>query len=147
MKTLLLILVLLIIGGVVWIRFAPSDPVIWHTNPADPALTPGAGRFLACRGGDQPAVPGDAETLARLDTIAMETPRTIRLSGSPDEGRITWVTRSRVMGFPDFTTAGLTPDGDAICIHARLRFGRDDFGVNRARVTNWLTKLAQSEPD
>jgi hypothetical protein len=47
----------------------------------------------------------DRAALARLDEIALATPRTTRLAGSPDEGRITWITRSALWGFPDYTTA------------------------------------------
>jgi uncharacterized protein (DUF1499 family) len=84
-----------------------------------------------------------AEALSQLDAIAMATARTTRLSGSPDEGRITWITRSALWGFPDYTTAEAVPDatGSRLTVHARLRFGRSDLGVNAARLRDWLPRL------
>jgi uncharacterized protein (DUF1499 family) len=81
--------------------------------------------------------------LARLAAIAEATPRTRLLAGSVASGRITWITRSAVFGFPDYTTAGLAA-GPKLCLHARLRFGRDDFGVNEARLRRWIDALGQT---
>jgi hypothetical protein len=128
-----------------WVRLAPSDPATWHVSPSlfgwdhdgpwDQVvpLTGGAALRLA------PARGAPADLLARLDAIALATPRTIRLAGSPADGRITWVTRSLLWGFPDYTTAEARPDG--LYIHARLRFGRSDLGVNAARLQDWLGRL------
>ena len=73
-----------------------------------------------------------ATALARVDAAAMALPRTVRLAGSVDQGRITYRTRSKVIGFPDFTTVEYK-DGQ-LKMFARLRFGRSDFGVNAARL-------------
>lgn len=72
-------------------------------------------------------------------------PRTKRLVGTPSEGQVTYITRSKTIGFPDFTTVKAIPgpDGTRLAVFARLRFGREDFGVNRARVEGWLEALAQ----
>ena len=133
-------LVVLVAAVMVYIRVAPSAVEAWHVPPAatEPGDHAGPGSFTAVR-----AVTGDgAEALARIDEIAMATPRTTRLAGSVDEGMITYVTRSRIMGFPDYTTVHLT-GGDAprVAIHARLRFGQSDMGVNRARVEGWLDQM------
>ena len=84
-----------------------------------------------------PASPGD---MARLDRIIRATPRTTLLAGSPESGMVTYITRSRLWGFPDFTTVEARPG--AIVIHGRLRFGSSDMGVNRARVEGWVAALA-----
>jgi uncharacterized protein (DUF1499 family) len=55
------------------------------------------------------------------------------------EGRITYITRTKIIGFPDYTT--VQQDGDVLRIHGRLRFGRKDFGVNKARVDGWLAQM------
>ncbi|MFN4131327.1 MAG: DUF1499 domain-containing protein, partial [Paracoccaceae bacterium] len=81
--------------------------------------------------------PGDL--LVRLDRAAMATPRTMRLAGSAQAGRISWVTRSALWGFPDITTAEVREDG--LYVHARLRFGREDLGVNAKRLERWLAAL------
>ena len=138
------LLALLVIGFGAYVRLAPSDPARWHVSPtpaAQPDCTVQQGEGDARATCLLPAAPSEA--LARLDAIAMATPRTTRLAGSPEEGRITWITRSALWGFPDYTTAEATPDatGTRLTLHARLRFGRSDMGVNAARLRDWLPKL------
>ena len=137
-------LALLVLGFGLYVRLAPSDPARWHVSPApaaqaDCTVEQGEGDARAtCR---LPLAP--AEALARLDAVAMATPRTTRLAGSAEAGRITWITRSALWGFPDYTTAEAKADGTGslLTVHARLRFGRGDMGVNGARLRDWLPKL------
>ena len=129
MKLTAIILVAAIVALLVFIRMAPSDPDRWHAMPdnvSDRDLDSGAMRTLE----------GD---LAALDAIIRDTPRTQVLAGSVSEGMITYVTRSRVFGFPDYTT--VLQDGDMLQIHGRLRFGKSDLGVNAARIDGWLRQL------
>ncbi len=132
--TVLWVLLALVVVGMGFIRLAPSDPSQWHVVPAvtqDRDLPGGAMRILT-----------DAEgALALIDAIARATPRTTVLAGSVDEGMITYITRSRIMGFPDYTT--VRQEGDTLIVYARLRFGRSDLGVNRARIDGWLAELAR----
>ena len=79
----------------------------------------------------------EAAALARVDAAARALPRTRVLAGSVNEGRITYVTRSKVIGFPDYTTVEHS-DG-LLRMHARLRFGRSDLGVNAERLRHLLT--------
>ncbi|QFT63392.1 Protein of unknown function [Roseivivax halotolerans] len=132
LKYILILLILAAIGGAVFIRFAPSDPEVWHVDPqvsADQDLAQGVRR----------RIPGGEERMAELDRIILSTPRTELLAGSVEEGRITYITRSKWMGFPDYTT--IQQDGDVIELYARLRFGQSDMGVNKARVEGWLNEL------
>ena len=133
-------------GLLAYIRLAPSDPAQWHVSPVT-AATAGQGSCLdaitpqmngarvACLSPDTPMA-----LLAKLDAIALDTPRTTRLAGTPETGRITWITRTAIIGFPDYTTAEATqtPTGSRLDIYARQRFGASDFGVNTARLKNWL---------
>jgi len=115
-----------------YVRFAPSDPIAWHVAPsvtADADMKRGAKRLVAA----------GPDALARLDAIAQATPRTSVLAGSVAEGMITYVTRSKAIGFPDYTT--VQQDGDTLKIYARLRFGRSDLGVNKARIDGWIGAL------
>ena len=139
-RLLLIALALLVAGAAGYVRFAPSDPARWHVAPAG-AEGP-AGEIQAVNGGATLHLtpPDPAAVLARLDAIALATPRTLRLAGSVGEGRITWVSRSRLWGFPDYTTAQITPDG--LTLHARQRFGSNDWGVNAARLRDWLAQLS-----
>jgi uncharacterized protein (DUF1499 family) len=138
------LLVLIVVGFGLYVRLAPSDPARWHVAPApaatsDCSVEQGTGDARAtCTRPESPA-----QVLAKLDEIAMATPRTIRLAGSPEENRITWITRSRLWGFPDYITAEATPDGTGtrLTLHARLRFGSSDMGVNAARLRDWLSRL------
>jgi hypothetical protein len=132
MKLLAVLLVVLIAAGLAFIRLAPSDPARWHQMPE--SVTD---RDL--EGGAMRRVEGD---LAALDAIIRDTARTRVLAGSVDQGMITYVTRSRVFGFPDYTT--VRQSDDMLEIYGRLRFGKSDLGVNAARIERWLDRLAQA---
>lgn len=128
-----------IVSFAAYIRLAPMDAARWH-NQEIPDFSGEnkqlSGGFLA-----RYAVADDAAAeLARLDEIIRATPRTRMLAGSLDAGRLTYVTRSRIMGFPDYSTLAIGPDG-TLLIHGRLRFGKSDLGVNRARIIGWLAQL------
>ena len=134
-------LVLAIVGFWAYVRFAPSDPAQWNTDPTTAQSWPqdSWNEVVTLTGGAALRLPAADGLLARLDAVAMATPHTTRLAGSVAEGRITWVTRSALWGFPDYTTAQVGPDG--VYIYARLRFGQSDLGVNAARLRDWQSKL------
>lgn len=145
MKTVLILILLAVCGFALWVRHAPVDPARWHGDPGD-APAGRAGGFALRPGGDAepPVIAGSAQALlARLDAIARATPRTRLIAGSLQEGRLTYETRSRFWAFPDYTTVAAMPvEGGAMpLIDARLRFGKSDMGVNRARVADWLAQL------
>ena len=134
------------LGLLAYIRLAPSDPAVWHVSPVtavavgqgaclDNIVTQMNGARVACQSPDT----ADA-LLSRLDQTALASPRTTRLAGTPQSGRITWVTRTALIGYPDYTTAEATqtPTGTRLDIYARQRFGGSDFGVNTARLQAWL---------
>ncbi len=127
-----LALLIAVIGILAVIRLAPSEPIRWHQMPG--SIT---NRDFAS--GAMRRVEGD---LAAMDAIIRETPRTRVLAGSVEQGMVTYVTRSRVFGFPDYTT--VRQDGDMLEIYGRLRFGRSDLGVNAARIDGWLGSLAEA---
>ena len=129
-------LCLLVIGGLAWIRLAPSDPAHWH---ADPKVT--ADQDLA--NGVRRRIPATSDSFQDLHQLILETPRTDVLIGSPDEGKVTYVTRSLWFGFPDYTT--IKANGDVLELWARQRFGMEDLGVNKARVDGWLETLQAEE--
>lgn len=118
-------LVLLAVAFMLYVRFSPMDPSRWDQpieTTVDEDRAGGAVRVLA----------GDADTFARIDAAARALPRTQVLAGSLSAGRITYVMRSRVFGFPDLTTVQL--EAGQIRMFARLRFGTSDLGVNRDRL-------------
>mgnify|MGYP000740084452 CR=1 FL=1 len=131
-RMLILGVVGLVIARGAYIRLAPADPADWHVAPQ-------AETNQDLQGGVLRVVETGPEGLARLDAIARNAPRTSVLAGSVSEGRITYITRTKIIGFPDYTTA--QQDGNVLRIHGRLRFGRKDFGVNKARVDGWLAQM------
>ncbi len=132
MKMIFWILLVVVIGLMAYIRLAPSDAATWHILPQIDGDSDHAG-------GAKRVVQTGPDGLSRLHEVANSTPRTKVLAGSVDDGMVTYVTRTRVMGFPDYTTAH--QDGDDLKLHGRLRFGRSDFGVNRARIEAWIKAL------
>lgn len=146
MKFFGVVVLLALIAVLAAIRLAPNDPLTWHSDPLTATRTTPGGWLVRPSGGDAAApdyATAPAVLLAALDRIALATPRTNRLAGSLAEGRITYITRSRLMGYPDFTTVAVAtgPDGNQPVLFARQRFGDGDQGVNRARVEDWLARL------
>jgi len=135
MKLALLVLVAVLVFGL-WVRLAPSDPARWHVSSGDAGNRDFAGAIIR-------TVEATSGDLSRLDRIIRATPRTSVLAGTPEEGIITYITRSGVWGFPDYTT--IESRNGKLVIHARLRFGSSDMGVNRARVGGWLDALATAQ--
>lgn len=144
-KSTVLLILTIFVGLQVYIRLSVADPAEWHADlvahrPANlvpnpsPALTVlENGAFIDL------SAPDPAAVLAKFAAIALAAPRTQVFAGSVAEGHVTFVTRSLLWGFPDFTTAQITPGG--LTIWARQRFGRGDLGVNGARLKGWLAGL------
>lgn len=141
------------IAGAAYIRLAPSDPARWHVDPftVEKPAFPGYALVRPTDGGATSPVfrvPAD-RLMAEIDAIAMSEPRVTRLAGSVAEGHVTYVARSEVMGFPDYISVRVLPvdDGAAqLAALSRLRFGYDDFGVNRTRLEGWLAALTARLP-
>lgn len=134
---ILYILVIIIVAVAGYVRFAPTDTARWHVVPeaADAGDTLEAGGFLAAR---QITASADA-VLEAFEQEALATPRTTLIAGSAQQGLMTFQTRSRIWGFPDYTT--VTVANDLLIVYGRLRFGGSDMGVNQARILNWLAAL------
>ncbi len=146
LMTLAVLILIVAAGAMAFIRLAPTNPSAWHVplDPRPPAMTtPSTDKVTPLPNGAYVdlIVPADQTQalLAKLDGIALASPRTIRIAGSAETGRITWQTRSAFWGFPDYTTAESTPEG--VTLYARQRFGKGDWGVNAARLAAWISKL------
>ncbi len=126
--------ILVAFGALLFVRMAPTDVTRWHQPieaSADADFAGGAIRVLTA----------DRDAFVRVHDFATALPRTDVIAGSVAEGRITYRTRSKWIGFPDFTTVEYA-DG-TLKMHARLRFGQSDLGVNAARLEQ-LMGAAQS---
>lgn len=125
------------------IRLAPSDPERWHIDPLDPSLSAGAGQALVRADGNiQSPVFAMApdDLLTAFDMVADGSPRTRVIAGSVADGQVTYLTRSLIWGFPDYTSVrAIAAEGGAqIVAYGRLRFGQSDMGVNAKRLQGWL---------
>ena len=135
MRFTALLLIVLALAGLAWVRLAPSDPARWHVNPLT-ARDPGTPNFARIAPG-QIVTPEDPASLARrIDAALLAMPRVSRLAGDPEGGFVTYVARSRLLGFPDYITVrSLAADrGATSAVLSRARFGSSEFGVNAARL-------------
>ncbi len=146
--TIVLAIVTAVIAAfVLYVRLASNDPAVWDVDPLTVAKPTKSNHFLLRSDGGDTAgkvyetTPQDL--LAAFDAVALAAPRTTILAGSVSSGQITYVTRSALWGFPDFTTVKAVQDGHGarLVIFARSRFGESDLGVNRTRTQDWLSKL------
>jgi hypothetical protein len=143
MRFLLFIALGIAVALMVYVRFAPINSQDW--GRPDIATKPvgdyaGEKTFHAVRVVDGP------EVLTQLRAVALAQPRTSEIDGA---NWITFVTRTQVMGYPDFTSARVVDvDGQQLLqIYARSRFGKYDLGVNKARVLDWLSQLDLLTPE
>jgi len=127
-----LVVILGLVVFAAYARLAPSDAARWNALPAD--IAPGDGAGSATR-----VIPDAGNTMDKLDQIIRSTPRTVVLAGSVSDGMITYITRSTLFGFPDYTTMSRR-DGQVV-VYSRLRFGKSDMGVNAKRLDGWLAQL------
>ena len=130
-------------AGLAYVRYVPMDPEHWHADPEDGARTGNPNDHLMGPGGDRAPLIFDlppAEVMARLDVAAMVEPGVERLAGDVGAGHVTYVQRTRLMGYPDAISVKASPEGAGtrLSIWSRSRFGKSDFGVNRERVERWL---------
>lgn len=143
-RTTALITLVVVIGAQAVVRLAPADLAVWHVDPLTVTKPGKPNHWLMAPGGDAPAfavaLPPE-QTAAQIDALALATPRTKRLTGQG--AHVTYVTRSRLWGFPDYTSIAITPTatGSQITAFARARFGYSDMGVNRVRLEDWTVRL------
>ena len=121
-----------LLGVAIYARIAPSDLTRWHGVPDSAVAGDAMGQAVRI-------VPNGQDTFKRLDEIILATPRTQLLAGSIKEGRRTYITRTALFGFPDYTT--IERRGDALVVFGRLRFGASDLGVNAKRLDAWMSQL------
>ncbi|SMX22021.1 DUF1499 domain-containing protein [Boseongicola aestuarii] len=143
MQTTLIAIVVIVILGLGWIRFSPTDIDAFHVDPAI-ANDPGP-RGHKVIGLAAPHFQGDPDTvLEALIRVARSEPRVRRLDGSVDEGMITFVARSKWIGFRDYITFKAVSEGSqtklAAISRSRYEIG-SDWGVNRERLERWFAEI------
>lgn len=149
LKYILLGLMMVLLAGAAIVRVRPITPDPWHVVPSSVASKGESGRFTVTSGGDVEPVLVDGLPLpavaVKLQERIAATPRTVLLAGALEDGFATYVTRSKLWGFPDVTNIKLVEreDGTQVEMAARLVYGQADFGVNEARVRDWLSAVAK----
>lgn len=140
------------IAAAIFFRTASDDPAVWHVDPMTAERTGNPNDYIVAPMGvrsDAPdrtaeTRPGTAKDLLfQFDSIA--APSSKRLAGSVEEGWITYVQRTMLMGYPDYISVKAieTEGGAALVIYSRSRCGRSDFGVNKDRIDRWLAQIGQ----
>lgn len=142
MKIALYSVLIIFIAALAYVRLSPMVADRWNIDPFEVEPPKEGGvlqRFMSSL--------GTVATLEAYRAVALATPRTVVLAGSPSEARMSFVTRSALWGFPDVTTIGVreTVEGTEVAIFARLRFGKSDIGVNGKRVMAWHAMVENAQ--
>ena len=114
-------------------------------------LSAKANQYLVCPAdlcageahGESPTFSHSVEQLrTRWDAVIAAQPRMVTLA--EHDHQIDYVQRTAVVRFPDIITVRfipLTPAGSTLALYSRSVYGSSDFGVNRARLLQWLSAL------
>ncbi len=146
LKYTLLIIAFILIAAAAVVRVKPLDPADLHLDP-ETAQKPSVRGHILVREGEEiepPVFNASREMLAeKLESIILAAPRTSKLSGELSETYATYVTRSKLWGFPDIASVKIVEENgkSRVLVLSRLRYGEADFGVNKARVIDWLSQL------
>lgn len=127
----------------VWIafRYYPVNHEDYHVDPAEPDPQRSEVRLI---GLEAPRYPTTAEeVLASFAEIATRDGNVWLVAGDLDEGMMTFVARSNIIGFRDYITVKAVDEVDAakLAILARPRINGYDWGVNAGRLDRWLQEL------
>jgi hypothetical protein len=77
-----------------------------------------------------------AQLRAAWQRMIARQKRVVEVAADPAAGRFTYIQHTPLLRFPDIA------DRSSLAIFSRARYGRYDFGTNRARVERWLAALA-----
>lgn len=93
-----------------------------------------------------PSYPTSPERLmAAYRRLFADMPRFEIVATADDGLALEAVQRSRLFGFPDLISIRIFDAGEGRsipAIYSRAKYGRSDFGVNRARVMSWIGGVA-----
>lgn len=149
LKFILAGLALLMLAAWLYVRLNPLDVKALHLDPETADRPTFPGHALLRPGSDLTPQRYDitpAELAARIEAIILATPGTERIAGSLETGFATYVTRSRLWGFPDIANVKVVASdgeegGAELRILSRLIYGYADMNANRTRLEGWLSQL------
>jgi len=128
------------VGLVAYVRLVDLPTAQFHQIPREKPAGRHAGKTSFYVVID--VAPGTGpDQLAQFVKVIADTPSTRLLAGTPDDGHVSFVHRSKIWGFPDITNIALV--GDQLRLRSAARFGGSDHGVNRDRIERWLKALGQ----
>ena len=133
----------IVIFAAVAFRVMPMDAARYHIRPAL-AVPPSTPNFALTVGDEALVLPRNLADVAADVALKAASDGAVLLAGQPEDGFVTYVYRSRLMGFPDALSLTLDPTdegGTRVQIFSRSRFGYSDLGVNAARVADWVAAL------
>ncbi len=153
-----LVVVALVAGLVGYVRRVGHDPAVWHVDPlTEPSpSSPNSYRVGPEQGDRGSEVEPDAaapvvaapvsDLAAAFDAVATGDDRVEVVAGSAAGGHVTYVQRSRTMGYPDYVSVRFIDLGDGnstMAVFSRARFGHSDLGVNKQRVETWVSATVE----
>lgn len=133
----------IVIFAAVAFRVMPMDAGRYHIRPAL-AVPPSTHNFALMVGDEALLLPRDLADVAADVALKASDDGVVLLAGQPEDGFVTYIYRSRLMGFPDALSLTLDPTdegGTRVQIFSRSRFGYGDLGMNAARVADWVGAL------
>ncbi len=135
--------VLAVVGLSAYVRLAPLPAEVVQADPEAAERTGKPNDHLIAPGGDRESFVSDVapeEMFEQLEAAFLAQPRTERVEADMDDGRLTLVQRSRLMGYPDVISVRVSPDGagSRVSVWSQSIYGQSDMGVNRARLQLWL---------
>ncbi len=142
MKTLFYIIVIAVVSILVF-RFTPVDHEPFHEDPGMPDPQRSEVRLI---GLEAPRYAATAsEVLEEVLAIAKRDGAKL-VQGGVEEGMMTFLTRTRIVGFRDYITVKAVdePGGAKLAVLARPRLNGYDWGVNQKRLDRWLGELEQT---
>ena len=115
----------------------PSSPNYYIVLPANFST--------AAADAESPVFMAPVETLEAVALAVIRArPRVTEVAADLDARQYAFVQRTAILRFPDTVTIRLFDLGDgrsSLAMFSRSKFGRSDFGVNRARVESWLAAI------
>lgn len=149
--TLIALVAVIAACGVVFVKQSELAVDQWHKDPATVERTGRPNDYLVAPEGTT-VVPPDRvaevfsepadDLLARFAEVALVEPRVVEI-GDGGGGYRTFVQRSALIGFPDYVSVRAVDveGGAGLIVYSRSQYGYSDWGVNTARVEDWLSKL------
>lgn len=84
--------------------------------------------------------------LEQFRKVALAAPRVREVADRATPTQTVFVAKSKVFRFPDVIDVMTVPAGDGqstLAVYSRAQIGVRDFGVNRKRIEDWLSRLNQ----